>query len=66
MDDIASVVDDIQSMTAIPLWFTGDDCAHLEAAIRGYSGVPLVGMPGCDAKSELCALALHYGVAIAS
>lgn len=62
--DIAQIIVDIQSLTAIPLWFIGCDIARLEAAVRVYAGRPVVGEPGKKSSRALAELALHYGVAV--
>lgn len=65
LDSIAELVSEIQSMTALPLWFAGDRPENLEAAVRAYSGVPVIGNEGGAPEETFAAIARHYGCMLA-
>ena len=62
VDEVAllpSLVKGIQGISATPLLIESDNPAALEAAVRVYSGKPLV----CSTADEAAAIAAHYGCA---
>ena len=66
LSDIPGLVSEIQSMSALPLWFAGTSFEKLEAAVRAYSGVPVIGAPAFGTYDDFELLGLHYGCVVLS